>query len=227
MTENLRLTLSTATTLTNIDTNLTTKSSWTPDRSSQTATTGRWVADWPNITDEEYNTARSFINSTYISTTDGDSQKAGGYYNWYAATAGSGNTSITGETEPLSRVRDSICPKGWIMPMAITHDTKSLDNLLDVYGITNTWTWQSVGLSVITSNPISLLPSTSGQYNSVAGWVRGVEGGNTGYWIAWGDKWQDGLMVAQVLSFEYTGTRYIFATDVRVAGMNLRCVNGW
>ena len=35
----------------------------------------------------------------------------GAYYNWYTATAGSGNTSLTSGDAP-----SSICPKGWKLP---------------------------------------------------------------------------------------------------------------
>ncbi len=39
----------------------------------------------------------------------------GAYYNWFAATAGTGNASVTTDGQDVS---DSICPKGWRMPTA-------------------------------------------------------------------------------------------------------------
>ena len=51
------------------------------------------------------------------------------YYNWYAATAGS---TLTSGTAP-----DSICPKGWQLPVNGDSSTdKSWANLLDAYSIT-------------------------------------------------------------------------------------------
>lgn len=43
----------------------------------------------------------------------------GGYYNWYAATAGSGNDTYTNTTgRSMDYAKYSICPKGWKLPSA-------------------------------------------------------------------------------------------------------------
>jgi uncharacterized protein (TIGR02145 family) len=48
------------------------------------------------------------------------------WYNWYAATAGSGTYNTTGAFNPVSQ---SICPKGWKLPSSIEYG----DGLQDVY----------------------------------------------------------------------------------------------
>ncbi|MBQ6394591.1 hypothetical protein IJH97_02475, partial [Candidatus Saccharibacteria bacterium] len=64
----------------------------------------------------------------------------GNYYNWPAATAGSGTADIT--TDGTS-VNDSICPKNWQLPQ--NSGTKSFQNLIrTVYGISATNTDASV-----------------------------------------------------------------------------------
>ncbi len=58
-----------------------------------------------NFTSNNVNIAETYIDSTY-----------GGYYNWLAATAGEGTTSLDSRTT----VEHSICPKGWRLPKGYT-----------------------------------------------------------------------------------------------------------
>ena len=62
------------------------------------------------------------INKT-VGEPAADSGFAGNWYNWYAATAGSGTSSMSGTDAP-----DSICPRGWRLPG--NTGTKSFANLL-------------------------------------------------------------------------------------------------
>ena len=73
------------------------------------------------------------LYNTYSASTarfinDGDKQTVGVYYNWYAATAGTGLWSMTS-----GEASDSICPKGWQLPS--NSGSKSYQNLIiDTYG---------------------------------------------------------------------------------------------
>ncbi len=73
----------------------------------------------------DQNQVKAYIDSTY-----------GAYYNWYTATAGTGNASITvgGTNAPKS-----ICPKGWQLPTSGNTDAKqkSFDGLTTAYSIGN------------------------------------------------------------------------------------------
>ncbi len=78
----------------------------TPDDSDVNA---NWtlLASNPQFTRDENNVAFA-MNETN-----------GGYYNWYAATAGSGNDTYTNTTgRSIDYARYSICPKGWKLPSA-------------------------------------------------------------------------------------------------------------
>ena len=54
---------------------------------------------------------RSYYRAGTVSTLDSESQDYGVYYNWRAATAGTGTTSVSS-----GDVADSICPAGWRLP---------------------------------------------------------------------------------------------------------------
>ena len=55
-----------------------------------------------------------YINTKYVDTTldSNNGEKIGAYYNWYAATAGTGTYNMAANTDAAS----SICPKGWRLP---------------------------------------------------------------------------------------------------------------
>lgn len=63
---------------------------------------GNWYPDYDKET--ETNTSHLCINTR-------DTEAYGVYYNWYAATAGTGTYSVTS-----GEAAGSICPKGWILP---------------------------------------------------------------------------------------------------------------
>lgn len=135
MTDNLRLDLSTNVTLTENDTALISRTSWTPDHATQPSD----GIDWGfNNLQSVIDTARSYHNSTY-----------GNLYNWYAATASSGNYNlISGDAA------DSICPKGWKLPQS-SSGTASWNNLLIAYSLTDGGSTDS--LNKVRQFPISLV----------------------------------------------------------------------
>ena len=101
MTQNLDLDLSTSTTLTPADTNI--SSNWTP-RTSTTTTISGYNSD----TGKSYDAGNQAYEGSY---NENDPTTAhylvGNYYQWSAATAGYTGTSQSTQ---------SICPKGWTLP---------------------------------------------------------------------------------------------------------------
>ena len=153
MNQNLALKLSTTKTLTSADTNLVTKSSWTPNNNTQLS--NETAIQWDRAGADG---ARSYIpkNTHTIPgpldntnqeealrpTSNSDQyfwEKIGIYYNWYSATAGSGtSTTKSASLSNLTNVSDSICPKGWMLPKGYANVDKSYAKLRAAYNITFT-----------------------------------------------------------------------------------------
>ena len=138
MSQNLELALDSTEPLTNEKTDLNSKTSWTPEYS--TLTEYPTSATWPTSNVNASAAARSYYpivsdryyqGGTYRSSTPTDSgveydwEKTGTYYNWYAATAGSGTFAMTS-----GDATDSICPKGWMLPPSTSNDNNSFYYLL-------------------------------------------------------------------------------------------------
>ena len=129
MSTNLQLDLTANEPLTNKLTDLNTKTSYTPDRTTQTTVPGGWPTQ--NISYASYITLSYHPQGTLKYLQGGWTQsetptqdtneylweRVGNYYNFFAATAGSATSSVTSTV-----VEDSICPKGWRLPLA-TRDT--------------------------------------------------------------------------------------------------------
>jgi uncharacterized protein (TIGR02145 family) len=129
MSTNLQLDLTANEPLTNKLTDLNTKTSYTPDRTTQTTVPGGWPSQ--NISYASYITLsyhpqgnlkylQGGWNQSETPTQDTNEylwERVGNYYNFFAATAGSATSSVTSTV-----VEDSICPKGWRLPLA-TRDT--------------------------------------------------------------------------------------------------------
>ncbi len=85
--------------------------------------------------------SRSLYNSETRNTAqfinDGDTQTVGTYFNWKAATGGMGDMTNT------SRPGDSVCPKGWQLP--VYSNDKSWDNLIRVVYSAETFTAGNAG----------------------------------------------------------------------------------
>ncbi len=86
--------------------------------SSETTSTNSMAYSRSLYNSETRNTAQ-FIN-------DGDTQTVGTYFNWKAATGGMGDITNT------NRPDDSVCPKGWQLPVDATSG-KSYRQLIDAY----------------------------------------------------------------------------------------------
>ena len=94
---------------------------------------------------------------------------AGNYYQWNAATAGTGEQATSYNTNAT----DSICPKGWKLPTSNNSNSGSFGGLTSAYSISN----NSTGATALTKSPLYFIP---------AGYVYSgslVSAGNSGdYW---------------------------------------------
>lgn len=139
MSQNLALDLDSSVALTSDTTDLNTVSSWTPGNSTSTdINTFNLVYDYSLGEYGEYvdlygaksyrpaDAYKYFVNGTTPSSTpstnDGKSEweSAGNYYNWLAATAGHGAKlyeQYNSGDYPTPKALDSICPKGWRLPV--------------------------------------------------------------------------------------------------------------
>lgn len=140
MTQNLALDLDTSETLTADTTDLNTKESWTPATSTYMT-----KVSWGNNATAVSDSVRSFhpeSEEAFIKggtatsespTEDTPSylwEKNGNYYNWKAATAGTGSSGSGWTT-----INDSICPKGWKLPGWDANDKSFWSLLSNTYGL--------------------------------------------------------------------------------------------
>ena len=145
----------------------------TPNNTTQTTTGTQWVQadnNWrsykPQSSEAYY---QSGIKKSSSPTGSGDTylwESAGNYYNWYAATAGTGTSSMTS-----SDATASICPKGWRLPS--NSGTKSYYNLITTtYGLASS----SAGSLALRANPLNF--NLSGYYEYYFGdmFNRGLGG---------------------------------------------------
>ena len=181
MVKNLDLDLSTSVALTNQNTDLNSKASWTPQNSTQTTTGTVWAEDGGD-------TARSMdpgniyfpggagtgaadTNGNLAGATSGEPWEfVGNYYNWYAATAGTGLASAVNSDSGSGNATDSICPKGWWLPFALR-----ARSLLAIYNIV---TNDAIGADAMLKSPLNFV--RAGFYSYSRGAV--VHQGTRGFW---------------------------------------------
>ena len=186
-------------TLTNELTDLNTKTTWTPPYNTQLSTGTAWANNGSDGaksftfndngtidvktggTDGRYWNGDTSCTSNCYTTTGNLRNHFGNYYNWPAATAGSGTDSIATDG---TNVGDSICPKGWQLPQ--NSGTKSFNNLIrTVYGISATDTDTSVmaePLHFIRSGSYGWsdgIPTNQGRYGNF--WSATAKSGNSAY----------------------------------------------
>ena len=157
---------------------------WTPPYNTQLNYNTSWAQDGSDGAksfsfrddantggDKGAGTAGRYWNGASSYATTGDVRNHfGNYYNWPAATAGTGTSSSTSTT-----VGDSICPKGWQLPL--NENNKSFNNLIrTVYGISSTTSDASV-----IAEPLHFIRSG---YYSWSGGSLNNQGTNGNYWSA-------------------------------------------
>ena len=142
----------------------------TPNNTTQTTTGTQWAEEvdyWhsykPQSDEAYYQSGTTMSSSPSGSGETYDWEKAGNYYNWYTATAGTGTSSMAD-----SDATASICPKGWRLPP--NSGAKSYFNLIGT----------TYGFSTYASNTpiLSLLAAPfnfnfSGWYNDYFGTLSG------------------------------------------------------
>ena len=77
---------------------------------------------------------------------------AGNYYQWNAATAGTGGSDVTDQYQDAT---DSICPKGWKLPTSGNSNPGSFGGLTSAYSIGN----NSAGATALTKSPLYFTPA--------------------------------------------------------------------
>ncbi len=140
MTQNLALDLDASETLTADTTDLNTKESWTPATSTYMT-----KVSWGNNATAVSDSVRSFHPESEEAFIKGGTaasesptedipsylwEKNGNYYNWKAATAGTGSSGSGWTT-----INDSICPKGWKLPGWDANDKSFWSLLSNTYGL--------------------------------------------------------------------------------------------
>ncbi|MBQ6320946.1 hypothetical protein IJI17_01845 [Candidatus Saccharibacteria bacterium] len=222
MAENLDLDLDTVETLTSNDSDVT--QDWTPDL--VTITSSFVDATTPRFYDSglDYVVGNSTTALTDASwNVEHASQYVGNYYNWYAATAGSGTSEMSDMAAP-----NSICPKGWGLPgwesvkpgswyglLMLTYAEGRTDS-----GEGSSWAKGSLvnSTSRFETLPISLV--ISGYYSSTDDIIKDI-GVDANAWSrsAYTSK-RSWHLAAQV----HTNNTYTRYWSGRVSGFGIRCV---
>ena len=138
------------------------------------------------------------------------------YYSWYAATAGSGTSSMVNQDAPYS-----ICPAHWRLPTNYTNKQypsggaqKSWGFLLNTYGISLTWHETTSEYQILEAFPFTLLHA--GYFDSGA-----FQGNDLGRW--WSTTAYSTATRAYRLDFSTTGVN-TQGDRVKYDGHNVRCV---
>jgi len=243
MGQNLSLMLDKNIALTSETTDLNSKSSWTPTEATQTEAGAKWgrndgVAHSLSEGWNQYWAGGTTFNTTGSADKGGKVGYAqrGNYYNWFAATAGSGKPADISTTTDGNRiingtVQDSICPKGWTLPVGGATDAnstngfvKSFYNLAQLYiGKVGTGNYiPSVEVAMVYASPISFVPA--GYYNLSS--VLSDVGTRQFYWS--GTTSSD---AALALEMDYNSAMHVLYPGTgrsnnqgKGVGMSVRCV---
>ena len=180
MNQNLDLDLSSSTPLTNVNTDLNSVNSWTPERGTVApedlgSAAWTWADNNPYSYDpgnKYYYTSNSTIDDTGYSSienciaanptaTDCKYYHAGNHYNWSAAVA-SNDTSA--HTAQYDKAPNSICPRGWRLPQgptSIDHHS-DFEYLLAAHNIKNAGSstnYLTDGFNKVRTNPLYFVRS--------------------------------------------------------------------
>ncbi len=222
MAQNLNLSLSTSTTLTNANTDLNSKTSWTPTVNTSSSV----PANSSNPTSYTRGNkccsgTASNTNQTCNTTDTGDqTNHVGIIYNWYAATAMSGTSSmVSPDATNTVDAQDSICPKGWRLPTGGTSNkTNTNGNKYSFYNLLTTKysvASSEAGSVKMRSNPLSFI--FSGYYGSGSLYN---EGSNGSYWSSSAYTSSTG---AYSMTFSKTYV-YLQNNGNKQYGRSIRCV---
>ena len=169
---------------------------------------------------------------SYISTSDGatftmrGSMYIGDYYNWYAATAGSGRYDMSNSTSHNGAVAShSICPKGWKLPVngdsSVDGSWQHLINGTYGYVTTNGYNQNNrAALNKIMQLPLSI--PFAGYYE----WTNGAlnSRGNVGnYWSSTATS-ASASTNSYNLNMNYGGNVNPQNNNNKVNGLTIRCI---
>ena len=146
MVQNLNLTLTAGQSLTNVNTDLNSQTSWNPGTSTSSTIPASSTTSSTSYTRGNkwcYGTAlntNQTCTTTYDSSLMDATNHVGILYNWYAATAGTGTADlVSASATNTTDATDSICPKGWQLPTGGTSNkTNGNSNLYSFYNLLTT-----------------------------------------------------------------------------------------
>ena len=166
---------------------------------------GGSCSNWTNVSSMTAMTEEHTDGTIIDSNTYDAHYLAGNYYQWNAATAGTGGESVTS-----GNATGSICPKGWTLPTSGNSNPGSFGGLTNAYSIGN----NSAGATALTKSPLYFIPAgyvLSGSLNYA---------GNYGYY--WSSTASSSTN-AYNLDF---GSSYVYpsSSDGRYYGQSVRCL---
>ena len=225
MTQNLDLDLSTTTTLTPEDSDVT--ANWTPSSTTIAGAANLNSTNWVNSDNNPYSfdpgnyyfdgTYYSSATCNYLTTTcdhfattpydlNGEHGHVGNYYNWSAAVASNDTSATTAAGTDMS---SSICPKGWRLP----HGYQSTQGN-DFATLNTAYGGATNSDSVILANPLFF--------------VRGglVNSGSLGYSADFGRYWSSTASSATSAGYLYFYSGYVVPSyyNSRYSGFSVRCL---
>ena len=205
MRQNLDLNLSSSVALTNANTDLNNTNSWAPSApygGGSTIPPGNLSTKWLNNGNVPYSYD---IGNSYD----------GNLYNWAAAAA----TNWGAATAQYTIMPNSICPKGWRLPLGpvASGDVSDFADLLSAHGVANPGGgYIGSGFNGMTSNPLSFVRAGYVEGNGGTHYSSGTVGR---YWTSVFHSDPDGYM----LIFDSGGV-YPNAIGKRHQGASVRCV---
>ena len=225
MTQNLDYDLSTTTTLTPTDSDVT--ANWTPSRATIAGAANLNTTNWANNNNNPYSfdpgnyyfdgTYFSSATCNYLTTTcdhfattpydlNGEHGHVGNYYNWSAAVA-SNDTSAT--TAAGTDINTSICPKGWRLP----HGYQSAQGN-DFATLNTTYGGATNSDSVLLANPLFFVRG------------GGVNSGSLLLSASLGYYWSSTAYSAAVADDFYFDSGSVYTSDsyFRSGGFSVRCL---
>ena len=133
---------------------------------------------------------------------------AGNYYQWNAATAGTGESATLGGTN----VTDSICPKGWKLPTSNNSNFGSFGGLTTAYGIGS----NSDGANSLRKSPSYFIPAGHVLSGSL------LYAGDYGFY--WSSTAYSSNSLAYYLSFSQSGVFPSGTGYTGSLGFSVRCL---
>ena len=168
-------------------------------------------ANWTKVEDESDGTKMVAMSEPREDGViiDGNTYDAhylvGNYYQWNAATAGTGASA----TSSYTNATDSICPKGWKLPIGNSSNSGSFEGLTTAYGITSS----TEGANSLRKAPLYFVPADIVESGS-------LDAGHFGYY------WSSTAISSNGADNLYFYSVYINPSSYndRYCGQSVRCL---